>query len=103
MGFAAANNYLSDTMEPNNQLYNQPHKCISRYALSDQLCLQAFVLLHCMFVLQYLIGRYWEVIERLRVNQFFTAPTAVRLLIKSGDEFVKKYDRSSCRIIAIGT
>ena len=49
-----------------------------------------------------LLGRYWEVIERLRVNQFFTAPTAVRLLIKSGDEFVKKYDRTSCRVLACG-
>jgi len=55
-----------------------------------------------MLLLFTLLGRYWEVIERLRVNQFFTTPTAVRLLIKYGDEFVKKYDRSSCRVLACG-
>jgi acetyl-CoA synthetase len=35
-------------------------------------------------------GRYWEMVERLKINQFYTAPTAIRLLIKSGDEYVKK-------------
>ena len=27
-------------------------------------------------------GRYWETVERLRINQFYGAPTAIRLLIK---------------------
>ena len=38
-------------------------------------------------------------VERLKINQFYTAPTAIRLLIKSGDEFVSKYDRSSLRVL----
>ena len=66
------------------------------------MCIIAALKLLCSVCATYIIGRYWEVIERLKVNQFFTAPTAVRLLIKSGDKFVKKYDRSSCRIIAVG-
>ncbi|KAM6467623.1 acetyl-coenzyme A synthetase 2-like, mitochondrial isoform 1-T1 [Liasis olivaceus] len=40
-------------------------------------------------------GRYWETVERLKINQFYCAPTALRLLLKYGDEYVKKYDRSS--------
>eukprot|EP00731_Ephydatia_muelleri_P027666 Em0019g539a len=44
-------------------------------------------------------GRYWEMVERLKITHFYTAPTAVRLLIKSGDEWVKKYNRSSIRIL----
>jgi acetyl-CoA synthetase len=44
-------------------------------------------------------GRYWSVIERLRVSIFYTAPTAIRSLQKEGDEWVKKYDRSSLRIL----
>lgn len=47
-------------------------------------------------------GRYWEMVERLRISQFYTAPTAIRLLIKSGDEYVKKYDRSSLRVLGTG-
>ena len=35
-------------------------------------------------------GRYWEMVERLKINQFYTAPTAIRMLIKSGPDFVKK-------------
>ncbi|KAG8444062.1 hypothetical protein GDO86_009303 [Hymenochirus boettgeri] len=44
-------------------------------------------------------GRYWETVERLRINQFYGAPTAIRLLLKYGDEWVKKYDRSSLRTL----
>jgi acetyl-CoA synthetase len=44
-------------------------------------------------------GRYWEMVERLRINQFYTAPTALRAIQRSGDEYVKKYDRSSLRIL----
>ena len=47
-------------------------------------------------------GRYWEMVQRLGVNQFYTAPTALRLLLKAGDEYVKRYDRSSLRILACG-
>ncbi|XP_006860819.1 PREDICTED: acetyl-coenzyme A synthetase 2-like, mitochondrial-like [Chrysochloris asiatica] len=44
-------------------------------------------------------GRYWETVERLQINQFYCAPTAVRLLLKYGDTWVKKYDRSSLRTL----
>ncbi|KAG1685095.1 Acetyl-coenzyme A synthetase 2-like, mitochondrial [Nymphon striatum] len=44
-------------------------------------------------------GRYWETVERLKINQFYGAPTAIRLLLKYGDEWVKKYDRSSLKTI----
>ena len=44
-------------------------------------------------------GRYWEMVERLKINQFYTAPTAIRAIQREGDAFVKKYDRSSLRIL----
>ncbi|XP_061668605.1 acetyl-coenzyme A synthetase 2-like, mitochondrial isoform X2 [Syngnathoides biaculeatus] len=44
-------------------------------------------------------GRYWETVERLKINQFYGAPTAIRLLLKYGDEWVRKYDRSSLRTL----
>ncbi|XP_077179340.1 acetyl-coenzyme A synthetase 2-like, mitochondrial isoform X1 [Paroedura picta] len=44
-------------------------------------------------------GRYWETVERLRINQFYGAPTAIRLLLRYGDDWVKKYDRSSLKIL----
>jgi len=44
-------------------------------------------------------GRYWEVVERLKINVFYTAPTAIRAIAREGDEWVKKYDRSSLRVL----
>jgi acetyl-CoA synthetase len=44
-------------------------------------------------------GRCWAICEKHKVNQFYTAPTAVRALMKAGDEYVTKYDRSSLRIL----
>ncbi|NWY26330.1 ACS2L synthetase, partial [Pheucticus melanocephalus] len=44
-------------------------------------------------------GRYWETVERLRINQFYGAPTAIRLLLRYGNEWVKKYDRSSLKML----
>lgn len=44
-------------------------------------------------------GRYWDMVERLKITQFYTAPTAIRAIAKDGDDFVKKYDRSSLRIL----
>ncbi|XP_025897514.1 acetyl-coenzyme A synthetase 2-like, mitochondrial, partial [Nothoprocta perdicaria] len=44
-------------------------------------------------------GRYWEMVQRLKINQFYGAPTAVRLLLKYGNEWVKKYDRSSLKTL----
>uniref|UniRef100_A0A673WQB2 Acetyl-coenzyme A synthetase n=1 Tax=Salmo trutta TaxID=8032 RepID=A0A673WQB2_SALTR len=44
-------------------------------------------------------GRYWEMVERLGINQFYGAPTAIRLLLKYGDEWVQNYNRSSLKTL----
>jgi acetyl-CoA synthetase len=44
-------------------------------------------------------GRYWDVVERLRITQFYTAPTAIRAIMREGDHWPKKYDRSSLRVL----
>lgn len=44
-------------------------------------------------------GRYWDIIERHKVNIFYTAPTAIRALAKEDDSFVSKYDTSSLRVL----
>lgn len=44
-------------------------------------------------------GRYWDVVSRHKATIFYTAPTAIRALQKEGDAWVKKYDRSSLRIL----
>jgi len=44
-------------------------------------------------------GRYWEMVERLKINQFYTSPTALRAIQREGDEFVKKYNKKSLRIL----
>ena len=44
-------------------------------------------------------GRFWEIIEKYRVNIFYTAPTAIRAFIKWGDEWPAKFDLSSLRLL----
>jgi acetyl-CoA synthetase len=44
-------------------------------------------------------GRFWEIIEKYRVNIFYTAPTAIRAFIKWGDKWVDKHDLSSLRLL----
>ncbi len=44
-------------------------------------------------------GRYWQIVQDLKVNIFYGAPTALRALAQLGDSHVKKYDRSSLRIL----
>jgi len=44
-------------------------------------------------------GRYWDVISRHKVNIFYTAPTAIRAVAKSGDHLVDNYDLSSLRVL----
>ncbi|KAG7233261.1 hypothetical protein INR49_007340 [Caranx melampygus] len=44
-------------------------------------------------------GRYWETVQRLRITQFYGAPTALRLLLKYDHTWVKRYDRSSLRML----
>ncbi|HEY6395030.1 MAG TPA: acetate--CoA ligase, partial [Candidatus Binataceae bacterium] len=43
--------------------------------------------------------RFWQIIEKYRVNIFYTAPTAIRTFIKWGDSWVKKHDLSSLRLL----
>lgn len=44
-------------------------------------------------------GRFWQVCEKYNVNQFYTAPTAIRSLMGAGLEYVNKYDLSSLKVI----
>jgi len=44
-------------------------------------------------------GRFWKVIQDHKVNVFYTAPTAIRSLIKAGGDLPKKYNLSSLRIL----
>ena len=44
-------------------------------------------------------GRYWDMVERHQINQFYTAPTAIRAIARMGDSFVNKYNRSSLRVL----
>lgn len=43
--------------------------------------------------------RWWEMIERYKINILYTAPTAIRTFIKWGDEHVEKHDLSSLRLL----
>jgi acetyl-CoA synthetase len=43
--------------------------------------------------------RFWEIVERFKVTGFYTAPTAIRALMKDGEEWTKKRDMSSLRIL----
>jgi len=43
--------------------------------------------------------RFWEIVERHKVNIFYTAPTAIRAFTKWGDEWPKKHDLSSLRLL----
>lgn len=44
-------------------------------------------------------GRFWEVVEKHKVNQFYTAPTAIRALAKENLDFVEKHDLSSLKVL----
>ncbi|WP_282121890.1 acetate--CoA ligase [Algibacter mikhailovii] len=44
-------------------------------------------------------GRFWEIVEKHKVNQFYTAPTAIRALAKQGMELVEAYDLSSIKVL----
>jgi acetyl-CoA synthetase len=45
------------------------------------------------------VGRWWGMIEEHRVNQFYTAPTAIRLLHKEGADAPSRYDLSSLKVL----
>lgn len=44
-------------------------------------------------------GRFWEVVEKHKVTQFYTAPTAIRALAKEDLSYVEKYDLSSLKVL----
>ncbi|MEI6077600.1 MAG: acetate--CoA ligase [Verrucomicrobiota bacterium] len=44
-------------------------------------------------------GRFWKIVEKFKVTSFYTAPTAIRALIRLGDEWPAKYDLSSLRVL----
>src|SRR4029078_11421571 len=44
-------------------------------------------------------SRFWQVIDKHKVNIFYTAPTAIRSLMAQGEEFVKKTSRKTLRIL----
>ncbi|MEZ4875004.1 MAG: acetate--CoA ligase [Flavobacteriaceae bacterium] len=44
-------------------------------------------------------GRFWEVVEKHKITQFYTAPTAIRALAKENLSFVEKYDLSSLKVL----
>jgi acetyl-CoA synthetase len=44
-------------------------------------------------------GRYWDLVQRYKVTQFYTAPTAIRSLMRFGEDVFAKYDLSSLRVL----
>ena len=44
-------------------------------------------------------GRFWEIVEKLKVTHFYTAPTAIRSLAKQDISYVNKYDLSSIKVL----
>jgi acetyl-CoA synthetase len=45
------------------------------------------------------IDRWWELIEKYKINIFYTSPTALRMFMKFGDEPIKKHDLSSLKLL----
>jgi len=44
-------------------------------------------------------GRFWDIVQKHKVNQFYTAPTAIRALAKQGAELIEQYDLSSLKVL----
>jgi acetyl-CoA synthetase len=44
-------------------------------------------------------GRFWDVVDKYKVNQFYTAPTAIRALMREGEKWVDSHDLSSLRLL----
>ena len=44
-------------------------------------------------------SRFWQIVDKHKVNIFYTAPTAIRALMREGDEYVNKTDRSSLKLL----
>ena len=45
------------------------------------------------------VDRFWDIVERHKVTHFYTAPTAIRSLMRYGEEPVKKHDLSSLKVL----
>ncbi len=43
--------------------------------------------------------RFWQIVDKFKVNIFYTAPTVIRALMREGEEWTKKYDLSSLRLL----
>lgn len=44
-------------------------------------------------------GRLWQIVDKHQVNQFYTAPTAIRALMAKGDEFIRPYELDSIKVL----
>ena len=44
-------------------------------------------------------GRFWDIVDKHKVNIFYTAPTAIRALMREGESYVNKHDLSSLRVL----
>ena len=44
-------------------------------------------------------GRFWDVVDKYKVTLFYTAPTALRALMKEGDDWIKSHDLTSLRLL----
>ncbi|MDC3195528.1 acetate--CoA ligase, partial [Flavobacteriaceae bacterium] len=44
-------------------------------------------------------GRFWDIVQKHKVNQFYTAPTAIRALAKQGTDVIEHYDLSSLKVL----
>lgn len=44
-------------------------------------------------------GRFWEIVDKYKVNQFYTAPTAIRALMACGNEYVEPYKLDSLKVL----
>jgi acetyl-CoA synthetase len=44
-------------------------------------------------------GRFWAVVDKWQINQFYTAPTAIRALMAQGEKWIEPYDLSSLRLL----
>ena len=44
-------------------------------------------------------GRFWEIVDKFGVNIFYTAPTAIRALMREGEHWVEKYNLSTLRVL----
>lgn len=48
------------------------------------------------------VGRYWRMVDRLKVTHFYTVPSVLKQLRKEDEKFVSKCDLNSLKIIAVG-